>query len=59
VARNEEACRIRTDHVPENFVRLRAMALNQLRQQPANNVGIQSRQKLAGWDEEYLRKLIA
>ena len=59
VQMNEDASRIRVDHAPENFARLRGIALNLLRQDKKTYGGVKARQKLAGWDPDYLLQLLA
>jgi predicted transposase YbfD/YdcC len=58
VSFDEDACRIRKDHAPENFGVLRHIALNLLRQENTNPRGIKARQKLAGWDNTYLMQVL-
>ena len=55
---DEDACRIRKDHGPQNFVVLRHMAMNLLRQEKTNKRGIKAKQKRAGWDNAFLTKLL-
>jgi len=54
----EDACRIRKGHGAENFSRLRRMALNLLRQEKTQRLGIKNKRLLAGWDHDYLLKLL-
>lgn len=58
VAFHEDACRVRTDHAPQNLATLRHLALNLLRQDKAGKGGIQNRRLQAGWDDHYLEKLL-
>ena len=58
VQMNEDGSRIRIDHAPENFATLRGIALNLLRQDKTTYGGVRARQKLAGWDNDYLVKLL-
>lgn len=58
VSMDEDDCRIRKDHGAENFVVLRHIALNLLRQEQTTKAGVKARQKLAGWDNEYLAKVL-
>ncbi len=55
---DEDASRIRKDHAPQNFTVLRHMALNLLRQETTNKRGIKAKQKRAGWDNDYLTRLL-
>jgi predicted transposase YbfD/YdcC len=58
VSFDEDACRIRKDHSPENFGVLRHIALNLLRQEKTSQRGIKARQKQAGWDHTYLEQVL-
>jgi predicted transposase YbfD/YdcC len=55
---DEDASRIRKDHAPQNFTVLRHMALNLLRQETTHKRGIKAKQKRAGWDNDYLTRLL-
>jgi predicted transposase YbfD/YdcC len=57
VVMDEDACRIRKDHAPQNFAVLRHMALNQLRQEQSKG-SIKGKQKRAGWDNDFLLKVL-
>lgn len=59
VQMNADACRIRKDNAPENLALLRSLAFNLLKQEKTRHGGVKARQKLAGWDTDYLLKLIA
>jgi predicted transposase YbfD/YdcC len=58
VAMNADASRIRRDHAPVNFALLRSVALNLFRCETSQKGGVKARQKLAGWDSEYLLRLL-
>jgi predicted transposase YbfD/YdcC len=58
VSMDEDDCRIRKDHGAENFAALRHIALNLLRQEKSTEAGVKARRKLAGWDHEYLAKVL-
>lgn len=58
VSFNEDQCRVRIGDAAENFSILRRIALNLLRQETSKKVGIKSRRMLAGWDLDYLAKLL-
>lgn len=58
VSQNEDQSRIRTGHAAENFSRLRRLALNLLRNETTLKVGIKAKSKAAGWDHDYLLKVL-
>ncbi len=59
VALNEDACRIRKDHAPENFALMRRLAINLLGREKSNKRGVKNKQFLAAMDDEYLTKVLA
>ena len=59
VAFREDECRIRTGHAPENFVLLRHLALSALNQEKTASLGIHNKRRRAGWDNDYLLKVLA
>jgi hypothetical protein len=56
---SEDACRVRKDHAPQNFATLRKIALNLLRQDQKAKCGVKGRRKMAGWDDDYLLRILA
>jgi predicted transposase YbfD/YdcC len=61
VSFREDDSRIRRDHGPENVSRLRRIALNLLRvhgDRHTKRKSIRGRRKIAGWDHDFLLKLI-
>lgn len=58
VSQNEDQSRIRIGHAAENFSRLRRLALNLLRNESTLKAGIKAKSKAAGWDHDYLLKVL-
>ena len=55
---DEDASRIRKDHAPQNFATVRHIALNVLRREATHKRGVKAKQKRAGWDNNYLTRLL-
>ena len=55
----EDESRLRTGHGPQNFAMLRHFALNLLKQETSSSEGMESRRLEAGWNEDYLVKVIS
>lgn len=58
VAFREDECRVRQGNAAENLAVLRHIALNLLKQDNTIKLGIKSKRKAAGWDNDYLRHLL-
>jgi predicted transposase YbfD/YdcC len=58
VAFREDDSRVRTKAAGENLSRLRRMGLNLLRQDKDAHCGLRTRRKRAGWDNDYLLKIL-
>ena len=54
VSLREDASRVRKDHGAENFSRLRRIVLTKLKRETSKKVGIKCKQKICGWDRDYL-----
>jgi len=54
---DEDACRIRADNAPANFALLRHTALNLLRQEKSP-MSLKAKQKQAGWDNDFLLRVL-
>lgn len=59
VAFQEDASRIRKDHAPANLAVVRHIALNLLRQDSSAKGGIKAKRLQAGWDNDYLIRLLS
>ena len=59
VAFSEDDSRVRTGNSAENFSILRRMALNMLKGETTSKGGVAARRKRAGWDENYLLRVLA
>lgn len=58
IAFREDESRIRNQHAPQNMAVLRHVALNLLKQDQSVKVGITAKRKMAGWDNDYLLKVL-
>jgi predicted transposase YbfD/YdcC len=58
VAMREDNSRIRGKNSGENFAALRNIALNLLRLEKTNKHGVRLKQKLCGWDQKYLLRVL-
>ena len=59
IAFDEDHCRVRKDHGPENLALLRHIALNLLKHEKTCKRGTQGKRLLAGWNQDYLLKVLA
>jgi predicted transposase YbfD/YdcC len=58
IAFREDDCRVRQGEAAQNFAMLRQVALNLLRQERTAKVGVKAKRLKAGWDEQYLLKVL-
>lgn len=58
VAFAEDHNRLHTGHAAENLSRLRRFALSLLKQESTNKLGIKNKRLRAGWDQNYLLKIL-
>jgi predicted transposase YbfD/YdcC len=58
VAFREDHSKARVKNVAENLAVIRRMALNLLKQDKTNKIGIQAKRRKAGWDPEYLENVL-
>jgi len=59
VAFAEDQNRLHTGHAAENLSRFRRVALSLLKQESTNKLGTKNKRLRAGWDEDYLLKILA
>ena len=59
VAFDEDQSRIRSGHAPENMTLMRKIALNLLAKESSVKVGKKAKRLKAGWDNDYLLKVLA
>ena len=56
---NEDRCRIRKDHAPENMAALRRLALNLLRQECSRAISVRQKRLLCSLNEGYLLQVLS
>jgi len=56
---NEDDSRIRNGNAPQNLATVRHIALNLLNQEKTVKAGVKRKRNKAGWDNEYLEKILA
>ena len=59
VAFREDESRVRKGSAAENLATLRRMALNLIKHETTSKGGVAARRKRAGWDEDYLLKVLS
>jgi predicted transposase YbfD/YdcC len=59
IAFREDESRVRKGHAPENLSLLRHIAVNLLRQEKSAKLGIKNKRLKAGWDENYMLKVLS
>jgi predicted transposase YbfD/YdcC len=58
VAMHQDQTRIRTDHAPDNLAVLHHIALNLLKQERTEKLGIKNKRLAAAWDHDYLLRVL-
>lgn len=58
MAFDEDRCRVRRGHGARNLATLRKIALNLLRRETQTKLSVPGKRRKAGWDEEYLLKVL-
>ena len=54
----EDDSRIRTGHAAENYSRLNRLALNLLKRETSEKVGIKTKRLMAAWDHDFLLRIL-
>ncbi|MFH2063946.1 MAG: ISAs1 family transposase [Pseudomonadota bacterium] len=55
---DEDRCRVRKDHAPANMAILRHIVLNMVRQEKTFKGSIQTKRLKAGWENDYMLKIL-
>lgn len=58
VSFGEDRCRVRKGYADQNLSAIRKISLNLLRADEGSKVGIKTRRMKAGWDNEYLKRIL-
>jgi hypothetical protein len=58
MAFDEDHCRIRQEYADQNMAILRHISLDLSTSDKDNKVGIKIKRQMAGWDNDYLLKLL-
>jgi len=58
VAFDEDGCRVRKDHAPQNLALWRRLCLNLLRQEHSDKRGLEAKRLRAAWNTDYLLKIL-
>jgi len=58
IAFQEDSSRIRAENAAQNIATLRHIATNLLKQEKSAKVGVKAKRKMAGWDNDYLLKVL-
>jgi predicted transposase YbfD/YdcC len=59
IAFDEDSSRVRQGNAPQNLAVVRHLALNLLKMEQTSRGGVKARRKRAGWDEDYLLKVLS
>jgi hypothetical protein len=54
----EDENRCRVDNTQANLATIRRMALNLLKQEKSEKVGVETKRQIAGWSTDYLKKVL-
>lgn len=58
VSFQEDGCRVRCDHAAQNLAMVRHVGLNLLQQERSARMGTKNKRLRAGWDSQYLEKIL-